>query len=99
MTNIEPFRVHATLLKTYRSPEYRKKVKRLVEATKNLREIPHGSKIPRALPRLKNDATDKEKEAQSKANAFRLELDTICYFIHRDLFNDKFSVERKVNKT
>ncbi len=48
MTDTEPSRVHTTLLKTYRSPEYRKKVKRLVEATKNLREIPHGSKIPRA---------------------------------------------------
>ena len=98
MTNTEPSRVHATLLKTYRSPEYRKKVKRLVEATKNLREIPHGRKIARALPRLKSDATEKEKETRSKANMFRLELDTICYFIHRDLFNDKFSVERKVDK-
>ena len=99
MTNTEPSRVHATLLKTYRSPEYRKKVKRLVEAAKNLREIPQGSKIARALPSLKNDATEKEKETRSKANMFRLELDTICYFIHRDLFNDKFSVERKVDKT
>ena len=99
MTNTEPSRVHATLLKTYRSPEYRKKVKRLVEAAKNLREIPQGSKIARALPRLKSDATEKEKETRSKANMFRLELDTICYFIHRDLFNDKFSVERKVDKT
>lgn len=98
MINTELSRVHTTLLKTYRSPEYRKKIKRLVEAAKNLREIPHGSKIARTLPRLKNDATEKEKETQSKANMFRLELDTICYFIRRDLFNDKFSVERKVDK-
>ena len=34
MINTELSRVHTTLLKTYRSPEYRKKIKRLVEAAK-----------------------------------------------------------------
>lgn len=66
-------------LKVFNSPIYRKKIKRMVEMVKTGRGI--FDRIPRGkLPRLKANATAKEREARSKLEQSRLTIDTIHYF-------------------
>lgn len=66
-------------LKIYNSPAYRRRIKRMVELAKTVRGI-HG-KVPRGgLPRLKGNASEKDKKARSAAEALRLNLASIQYF-------------------
>lgn len=60
---------------------YRRKIKRMVERTKTLRDIPHGTKIPKG-PRttLKANADEATKMAHAKVNNNRLTIDVIHFF-------------------
>ena len=66
-------------LKIYNSPIYRRKIKKMVELTKNVygihRKIPRGS-----LPKLKETATSKQKSDRALQDAFRLNIETLHYF-------------------
>ena len=66
-------------LKIYNSPVYRRRIKRMVELAKTVRGI-HG-KVPRgSLPKLKGNASEKDKKARATAEALRLNLGAIHYF-------------------
>ena len=66
-------------LKIYNSPIYRKKIKRMVEMTKNVYGIQN--RIPRgSLPKLKETATSKQKSDRALQEAFRLNIDVLHYF-------------------
>ncbi len=67
------------LQKVLRSPEYRKRVKRLIALVKTLRDIPWGQKIPKRK-HLKASASDKEKELFMKTDGFKPDLEMIHYF-------------------
>lgn len=66
-------------LKIYNSPIYRKKIKRMVEMVKTGYGI-HNRLSRGQLPRLKSDATGREREAREKLAKHRLTIDTIHYF-------------------
>lgn len=72
---------NADQIKIYNSPLYRKKIKRMVELAKTVRGIQ--GKVPRGgLPRLKDDATNREKDAREAAEKYRLNIEAIHYFAH-----------------
>lgn len=67
--------------RTFGSPLYRAKIKRMVESVKGLRGIPHGQKIPKG-PKgtLKSTATEKERDLYHRQNSSRLTIETLHYF-------------------
>jgi len=67
------------LQKVLRSPEYRKRVKRMIALVKTLRNIPWGQKIPKRK-HLKASASDKEKELFMKTDGFKPDLEMVHYF-------------------
>ena len=69
----------ANQLKVFNSPIYRQKIKRMVEMTKTIYGI-HG-KIPKgSLPKLKENATERERIARAEQENYRLTIDTLHYF-------------------
>ena len=66
-------------LKVFNSPIYRQKIKRMVEMTKTgyclHDKIPKGS-----LPRLKQNASEREREERAKKENYRLTIETLHYF-------------------
>ena len=65
--------------KIFNSSSYVKKIKKMVEAAKNLRGI-HG-KIPKgALPQLKETASAREKAEHARKQAHRLHINVLHYF-------------------
>lgn len=66
-------------LKVFNSPLYRRKIKRLVEMTKTIYGI--HTKIPKgSLPKVKGNATEREKIARAEKENYRLTIDTLHYF-------------------
>lgn len=66
-------------LKVFNSPIYRQKIKRMVEMTKTIYGI-HG-KIPKgSLPKVKSNATERERIARAEKENYRLTIDTLHYF-------------------
>lgn len=78
------------LEKVLRSPEYRKKVKRMIMLVKTLRGIPFDKKIPKRKY-LKAGASDKEKEHFKETDRFNPDIETIHYFCQ----TTSFSVDRR----
>lgn len=69
----------AEQLKVFNSPIYRRRIKRMVEMTKTVRGV-HG-KIPKGdLPKLKETASQKEKDLRAQQQAYRLNIDVLHYF-------------------
>lgn len=66
-------------LKVFNSPIYRRKIKKMVEMTKNVygihRKIPKGE-----LPKLKETASSSEKSDRALKEAYRLKIDVLHYF-------------------
>lgn len=66
-------------LKIFNSPIYRKKIKKMVEMTKNVygihRKIPKGE-----LPKLKETASSSAKSDRALKEAYRLKIDVLHYF-------------------
>lgn len=66
-------------LKMFNSPIYRRRIKRMVEMTKTVRGI--SGKIPKGdLPKLKETATQKEKDLRAQKQATHLNIGVIHYF-------------------
>lgn len=84
-------RINPDLLKTYRSKDYRKKVKRIIENVVNLR----GGKITKRPPQLKRNPTETERAAFELAGRYRCDLDTVRYFAS----NERGQYERTTRKT
>ena len=69
----------AEQLKVFNSPIYRRRIKRMVEMAKTVRGI-HG-KIPNGdLPKLKETASQKEKDLRAQQQAYRLNIGVLHYF-------------------
>jgi hypothetical protein len=71
--------IHPELLKLYNSPNYRKKIKRMIETAKTH----HGmldSKVPRRAKLSKSNPSDKELQEFNKKNTTRLDKECLHYF-------------------
>jgi hypothetical protein len=79
MKNDKNTKMHPEVFKMFNSTTYRRKVKRMVETAKTLRNISWGTKLP---PRRKlgEKATQSQREAFAKLDRFALDKDTIHYF-------------------
>ncbi len=67
-------------LKLYSSPIYRRQVKKVVESIKKLRGISQDTKLPGKPNPLSGNATEKERDAYAKKNAFRVDRDSAHYW-------------------
>ena len=66
-------------LKVFNSPIYRRKIKQMVQMVKTVYGIHH--KIPKgSLPKVKGNATEREKTARAEKENYRLTIDTLHYF-------------------
>ena len=73
-SNTQPTTRDANQLRVFTSPIYRQKIKRMVEMTKTIYGI-HG-KIPKgSLPKLKENATERERIARAEKENYRLNID------------------------
>lgn len=79
----EKSKIDSEQLKIYNSPIYRRKVKRIVESVKRLRNIPWGTKIPGQPKQLKTDATEKERDQAAKVNNYRFTRQSAHYWASR----------------
>lgn len=79
----EKSKIDSEQLKIYNSPIYRRKVKRIVESVKRLRNIPWGTKIPGQPKQLKANATDKERDQAAKVNNYRFTRQSAHYWASR----------------
>lgn len=92
-TKNNPSKLHPELLKIYNSPIYRRKIKRMIETTKSLRNIMWGDKIPHRAKFTKRNPTDKEREEFSKKFAYQLDKECLHYFAQ----SNEFSQERRTS--
>lgn len=69
----EKSKLHPEVLKMYNSSVYRKRIKRIVESIKTLRNIPHGTKLPGRPNQLKKTASEAEIAAAAKINNYRID--------------------------
>jgi len=70
--------IHPEVLKMYNSPNYRKKVKRIITAIKDHHGI--SGKIKKDFPKLSPKATDKQRDAHNKQYANKPVVATAHYF-------------------
>lgn len=59
---------------------YRRRIKRMVEAAKTLRDIPHGRKVSRGVNKVKKNASGPEKMAQDYRERLTLTMSTLHFF-------------------
>ena len=82
-TKNNPSKLHPEILKIYNSPNYRKKVKRMVERIKMNYFAQTGKvmgKLPNRLKLAKKAPSDAELAAFRKANEFRMDKQVVHYF-------------------
>lgn len=75
--------MHPALAKLINSNSYRKRVKRFIHKVKTLKHVQNGTiltKIPKRAY-LSANATDAERAQFRKADEFRVDMDTIHYFM------------------
>ena len=78
MENTEKQTLNREQLKIFNSTSYRRKIKRMVELAKTLRGM---TKIPKgSLPKLKKNATQREREVNAANDNYRLNIQTLHYF-------------------